>query len=388
MRSVLAMTLVLGTATFANSAESWESAIKEHLSTLGHRNWIVVADSAYPDQVAPGVKTIYVGGDQLKVVDSVLNLIRKAPHVRPVVYTDAELPHVSPSDAPGIRDYRKKLSATLGEEGSIALPHGAIIETLDEAGQSFRVVILKTDLTLPYTSVFFRLDAGYWSDAAEQRLRQRMFAVQKRGKPMEPIEDEPHLPRVLLIGDSISIGYTVPVRRLLSGIANVHRPLTNCGPTTKGVQNLDAWLGDKPWDIIHFNFGLHDLKYINSNGERVPPSEGHLQVPPNEYEVNLTKIVKRLQNTNAKLIWRTTTPVPKGAHGRVPGDAAKYNEIAARVIRKTLGKDAVIDDQFAFAMKRLTEIQRPADVHFTPEGSDALAKQTAKAILSQLPNKP
>ena len=77
---------------------------------------------------------------------------------------------------------------------------------------------------------------------------------------MQPVEDKEGLPRVLLIGDSISIGYTVPVRKLLEGKVNVHRPLTNCGPTTRGLQGIDQWLGDGKWDVIHFNWGLHDLK--------------------------------------------------------------------------------------------------------------------------------
>ena len=85
-----------------------------------------------------------------------------------------------------------------------------------------------------------------------------------------PIKDDPNLARVLLIGDSISIGYTLAVRELLEGKANVHRPPTNCGPTTRGLEQIDAWLGDKKWDVIHFNFGLHDLKYLGPNGQNRP----------------------------------------------------------------------------------------------------------------------
>ncbi len=88
--------------------------------------------------------------------------------------------------------------------------------------------------------------------AAEKRPK----AARKRRKPnpaMAAVEDVAGLPRVLLIGDSISIGYTVPVRKLLEGKANVHRPRTNCGPTTRGVQAIDEWLGDGKWDVIHFN---------------------------------------------------------------------------------------------------------------------------------------
>ncbi|MDE2954799.1 MAG: SGNH/GDSL hydrolase family protein, partial [Gemmatimonadota bacterium] len=78
----------------------------------------------------------------------------------------------------------------------------------------------------------------------------------------EPIEDVPGLPRVLIIGDSISIGYTVPVRELLKGKANLHRPLTNCGPTKRGTEEIENWLGDGSWDVIHFNWGLHDIVYM------------------------------------------------------------------------------------------------------------------------------
>ena len=76
----------------------------------------------------------------------------------------------------------------------------------------------------------------------------------------ETVKDDPTLPRVLLIGDSISIGYTPATRKLLAGKANVHRIPTNGGPTDNGTKNIKQWLGDGKWDVIHFNFGLHDIK--------------------------------------------------------------------------------------------------------------------------------
>ncbi len=94
------------------------------------------------------------------------------------------------------------------------------------------------------------------------------------------VADDPALPRVLLIGDSISIGYTLPTRDALKGKANVHRPPANCGPTPRGVEHLDAWLGDGKWNVIHFNFGLHDLKYVNDAGRNTSPDKGRPQVPP------------------------------------------------------------------------------------------------------------
>lgn len=215
-------------------------------------------------------------------------------------------------------------------------------------------------------------------------------AAQERRRPRNPalqvIADDPGLPRVLLLGDSISMGYTVPVRELLEGKANVHRALENCGPTTRGLENLEKWLGDKKWDLIHFNFGLHDLKYMNDRGALVDPSVGRQQVPPAEYEKNLRELVERLKRTGATLLWCTTTPVPEGSSGRIPGDAAKYNEIALKVMKESSGGHQIfIDDLYRFARPRLAEIQRKANVHFTPDGSRRLAEQVAMAISENLP---
>lgn len=206
---------------------------------------------------------------------------------------------------------------------------------------------------------------------------------------MAPVTDVEGLPRVLLIGDSISVGYTVPVRELLEGKANVHRPRANCGPTTSGLANLDEWLAtggeEKRWDVIHFNWGLHDLKYMGPNGENLAdpndPASGQ-QVPPDAYRKNLTELVSRLQQTGAKLIWRNTTPTPIGAKGRVPGDSARYNEIAAEVMAEA---EIETHDLFTFAKEREAEIQREANVHYTPEGSRALAEDVVRVITAALP---
>ena len=206
----------------------------------------------------------------------------------------------------------------------------------------------------------------------------------KPNSPMAKIVDDPALPRVLLIGDSISIGYTVPVRKLLAGKANVHRPLTNCGPTTKGVAAIDEWLGDGKWDVIHFNFGLHDLKYMGPDGQNLADpnsSTSHQQVPPEEYAANVEKIVKRLQATGAKLIWRNTTPVPPGAKGRVVGDSEKYNQIAAEIMSKN---GIPTNDLYSVSKERMAKIMRPANVHFTAEGSQALAEKVVESIEAAL----
>ncbi len=201
------------------------------------------------------------------------------------------------------------------------------------------------------------------------------------------ITDIEGLPRVLLIGDSISIGYTVPTREALQGVANVHRPAANCGPTTRGLEAIESWLGTGKWDVIHFNWGLHDLKYMGPNGKNLADPEDSSsgqQVPPAEYGANLEKLVERLKQTEATLIWRNTTPVPEGAAGRVVGDAAKYNEIAAKIMEK---HGVQIDDMFALVKPQIGEIMRPANVHFTPEGSQLLGKHVAGVIQAALESK-
>lgn len=192
---------------------------------------------------------------------------------------------------------------------------------------------------------------------------------------LAPVADDPRLPRVLLLGDSISIGYTLPVRAALKDRANVHRPPTNCSSTGYGLQNLDAWLGSGRWDVIHFNFGLHDAKL---------PPEGGRHAPPDVYASNLRAIVRRLQATGAKLVWATTTPVPNGgnlAPNRRFGDIAHYNAIAARIMRE---EGVAINDLSAAITPVVERVGRPNDVHFTEAGSELLAKEVVAAILLQL----
>lgn len=156
------------------STNDWLAHLKDELPLLGHRNWIAVVDSAYPLQTSSGIETIETNADQIEVVRTVLAQIGNTRHVRPVVFTDAELQAVPESDATGVTAYREALSHLLGKSGSQSLPHEQIIAKLDEAGQRFHIVVLKTRLTIPYTSVFIRLDCGYWTDDAEQRLREAM----------------------------------------------------------------------------------------------------------------------------------------------------------------------------------------------------------------------
>lgn len=195
-----------------------------------------------------------------------------------------------------------------------------------------------------------------------------------------------HLPNVLIIGDSISIGYTPIVRDLLIYKAKVSRPMLdentaeNCAGTTKGVENIDRWIGDIQWDIIHFNFGLHDIKHVdpvtgkNSNNPKDPQ-----QADIKQYKKNLEIIVEKLKATRANLIFATTTPYPDKVGGplRDSGMPAKYNNVAVKIMNKN---DIIVDDLYAFMLPRMNEMQLPENVHFTQEGYQALGKKVVERI--------
>ena len=195
------------------------------------------------------------------------------------------------------------------------------------------------------------------------------------------VPDVPGLPRVLLIGDSISIAYTRQVRAELQAAANVHRPVENCGPSVYGLERLESWLGTGNWAVIYFNFGLHDLKYLDAQENYVTPDKGRPVASPEQYGKNLQEFVQRLRRPGVKLIFATTTPVPAGATGRVAGSERPYNDVARRVMAEN---NVRVDDLYAYVQPRQAEIQLPHDVHFTPAGSDALARQVAATIRAAL----
>jgi len=184
------------------------------------------------------------------------------------------------------------------------------------------------------------------------------------------------LPRVLIIGDSISIGYTPFVDKQFAGKATVAHSPANAGTSGNGVFMMDGWLNDKQgkWDVIHFNFGLHDLKRM---------SDGQHQVAPAQYERYLRLFTERLKATGAKLVYATTTPVPEGkvSPPRVPADVAAYNEIAVRVMKEN---GIPVNDLYSLALAHLAEWQLPVNVHYKPEGYEGLAKQVTRAISEQL----
>ena len=157
-------------------AKTFPAHLNAHLPLLGHRNWIVVADSAYPWQSRPGIQTVYIHHDHVEVVEAVLGAVDASKHLRGIVHIDAELRYVPEEDAPGVEAYRKRLAGLLKKQPVKAMPHEEVIAKLDEAAKTFRVLIIKTKMAIPYTSVFIQLDCGYWGAEQEKRLREAIDA--------------------------------------------------------------------------------------------------------------------------------------------------------------------------------------------------------------------
>ena len=152
----------------------WQARLGQILPLMGHRNWIIIVDSAYPLQSSGGVETIETNEDQIEVIRKVLRAVDSSIHVRPIVYMDAELPFVPEKEAPGVTAYRDGIKTLLKGHTITALPHEQIIGKVDEVGKTFHVVVLKTTMTVPYTSVFLQLNCKYWSDEDEGKLRKAM----------------------------------------------------------------------------------------------------------------------------------------------------------------------------------------------------------------------
>jgi len=178
----LAIFLGLGTHSMTTNVladqTDWKKKLETELAALGHRNWILVADSAYPAQTSSGIEVVVTNASHFEVLDAVFEALSRTSHVRPVLYLDAEQQYVADKDAPGMDKFRKELRERLKSKPAKSLPHMDLIMKLDEASKNFRVLVLKTTLTLPYTSVFLELDCGYWSPEAEARMRDAL----KQGK--------------------------------------------------------------------------------------------------------------------------------------------------------------------------------------------------------------
>lgn len=217
------------------------------------------------------------------------------------------------------------------------------------------------------------------------QLRLLLFALISIviGNSLAAVDDQP---RILLIGDSISIGYTPYVQEMLKNRATVVHHEGNAEHTGTGLEKIDEWLGNEPWDLIHFNWGLWDLCYRHPesrNQGRRDKVRGTLTTPLAVYESNLEQLVIRLKATGAKLIWANTSYVPEGELGRIQGDELNYNVAAAKVMAR---HGIPTNDIRSLTASFSPELFRASDdVHYTPEGSDLIATQVVNTIEKSLP---
>jgi len=152
----------------------WKDKLKKQLPLLGHRNWILIVDKAYPMQSANGITTINTKKDFLDVLKFVLESIKLEKHTSPIIYTDKELTFMDDSLCPGVEKFQKDLKRTLEGSNVNCILHDEVFSKLDKASQLFNVLVIKTECLIPYTSVFFELNCGYWSEEKEKALRNKM----------------------------------------------------------------------------------------------------------------------------------------------------------------------------------------------------------------------
>ncbi len=237
-------------------------------------------------------------------------------------------------------------------------------------------------LTMIYRLLLTLIVIGLGCSAVHAQPAENPGEEKKPDDARAQIQDVPGLPRVLLIGDSISLGYTLDVRRLLQGKVNVHRPPANCGSTRTGLKHLDTWLGHSHWDVIHFNWGLWD---INRHVDGKRNADGEIAIQEDEYAKNLEELVLKLKSTNATLIWASTTYV-QGGFGRRQGDDVRYNEIAKSIMDKygvrinDLHALSATFPHFGTSADGPEMFKSKGNVHFTAEGSAKLAEQVAASI--------
>jgi lysophospholipase L1-like esterase len=270
------------------------------------------------------------------------------------------------------------VALSLGGRCVIAAPPAAVqSEPTNAEEAAAKKKAAEAAVAAKYDAIVAKLSAEEqaWEKVLQQHLgsfylpHHQADKVAGKSNAWDFVKDDPALPRVLLIGDSVSRGYTAAVRKALAGKANVHRAPANCGPTASGIKNIDAWLTDHPgggkWDVIHFNFGIHDRG-----------------TPVADYTARLEQLVQRMKQTGAKLVWASTTPIPDNPEQKqTAASIVERNAAAAEVMQK---HGVVIDDLFGFITPRLAEMQRPKDVHFKDEGYELLGQQVAKSITDAL----
>ena len=159
------------------TVQDWKAVVRDQLPLLGHRNWILVVDKAFPAQNAEGIVTVNTDADLIDVVKYTLRQVDSSTHVKPIMYCDAELVHITNDQVNGIDAFRTALKAALGKTEPQVILHDSVFVKIDEASKLFKILVLKTNGTIPYSSVFLQLDCKYWTAEKEKELRHAMKAL-------------------------------------------------------------------------------------------------------------------------------------------------------------------------------------------------------------------
>ncbi|HSY63841.1 MAG TPA: RbsD/FucU domain-containing protein [Terriglobales bacterium] len=157
----------------------WQTTLQQRLPLYGHRNWIVVSDAAFPAYSETAIETIVVDQDLAQVLHYVAKAIASSKHVRAAAFVDQELQFVPEQSYPGVTHLREQINREFSKDILSSLPHAEAISKIDEAAKTFRVLFIKTNTTIPYTSVFMRLDCGYMTDEIDAKIKNRMASTNK-----------------------------------------------------------------------------------------------------------------------------------------------------------------------------------------------------------------
>ncbi|QIL40222.1 hypothetical protein G7074_13705 [Pedobacter sp. HDW13] len=155
-------------------AADWRTEFKKKLPLLGHRNWILVVDKAFPLQQSAGMEYIYAPEGMEVVLREVISGIKASDHVAPIVYRDSELEYIKPLVGAKADQLIKATQVILKGTAVNTMLHDSVFKQLDREAGLFKVLVIKTNETVPYSSTFIRLDCGYWDAAKEAELRKQM----------------------------------------------------------------------------------------------------------------------------------------------------------------------------------------------------------------------
>ncbi len=351
-----------------------------YTKNLAHLITRLRSDLAAPELIALiGVNTRFGNGKNANM--PVVIASQKAVDAQDplAVYVDTEGAETLP---PNHTHFTAKGTLEIGRRYAVALlgfkpgqastnpPKGEPTNAAEAAAQKAKA---DAEVEAKYQALVSKLPADQqaWERVLQDQLGGFYLPIHKREKisnrssAWDFVHDDPKLPRVLLIGDSVSRGYTQAVRKVLAGKVNVHRAPANCGPTASGLKNIEVWLGGGKWDLIHFNFGIHDRA-----------------TPIADYQQRLEQLVERMKKTGAELVWASSTPCPDTKNGQYKSaPILERNTEAAEVMKK---HGIAIDDLFTAITPHLATMQNPDDVHFTTQGYDFLGETVAKAIEAAL----